>query len=151
MEFRPNISPIDVIKKGAFGGTYFRDIYSNVIGKFYKNSWKEFKELKNIDKKYYFSDFYDAKLNYYGVEVGTSLRFWENKGWLNKIDPYGWFQWYFRYSKGRRSEDDERQINRWKIIANRFDGILKKLNSKGKDSKKIRQILLHWCYELILS
>ena len=28
MEFRPNISPVDVIKKGAFGGTYFRDIYS---------------------------------------------------------------------------------------------------------------------------
>ena len=32
MEFHPNISPIDVIKKGAFGGTYFRDIYSNVKG-----------------------------------------------------------------------------------------------------------------------
>ena len=26
MEFRPNISPADGIKKGAFGGTYFRDI-----------------------------------------------------------------------------------------------------------------------------
>ena len=21
-----------------------------------------------------------------------SLRFWENKGWINKIDPYDWFQ-----------------------------------------------------------
>ena len=38
MGFRPNISPVDVIKKGAFGGTYFRDIYSSVTGKFYKNS-----------------------------------------------------------------------------------------------------------------
>ena len=38
MEFRPNISPEDVIKKGSFGGTYFRDIYSGVTGKFYKNS-----------------------------------------------------------------------------------------------------------------
>ena len=37
MEFHPNITPIDVIKKGAFVGTYFRDIYSNVN----KNSWKE--------------------------------------------------------------------------------------------------------------
>ena len=26
--------------------------------------------------------------------------------------------------------------------------LLKKLNSKGKDSKKFRQTLLHWCYEL---
>ena len=71
MEFHPNISPIDAIKKGAFGGTYFRDIYSSITGKFYKNSWKEFEELKNIDKKYYCSEFYDVKLNYYGVEVGT--------------------------------------------------------------------------------
>ena len=142
--FHPNITPVDVIKKGAFGGTYFRDIYSNVNNKWYKNSWKEFEELKYIDKKY-------ADLNYYGVEVGTSLRFWENKGWINEIDRYGWFQWYFRYWKGRKSEDDNRQINRWKRIANRFVGILKKLNREGKDSKKIRQILLHWCYELTLS
>ena len=150
MESHPNISPVDVIKKGSFGGTYFRDIYSSINDKWYKNSWKEFEELKNIDKKYYF-DFYDIDLNYYKVEVGTSLRFWENKGWINKIDPYGWFQWYFRYWKGRRSEDDKRQINRWKKIVDRFVGILRKLNSKGKDCKKIRQILLHWCYELTLS
>ena len=44
MEFHSNISPVDVIKKGAFGGTYFRDIYSTLNGKFYKNSWKEFQE-----------------------------------------------------------------------------------------------------------
>ena len=25
---------------------------------------------------------------------GTSFRFWENKGWIIEIDPYGWFQWY---------------------------------------------------------
>ena len=30
MEFNPNITPIDVIKKSAFGGTHFRDIYSEV-------------------------------------------------------------------------------------------------------------------------
>ena len=42
-------------------------------------------------------------------------------------------------------------MNRWKIIVSRFVDILKKLDSKEKDSKKIRQILLHWCYELTLS
>ena len=148
MKFYPSISPIDVIKKGAFGGTYFRNICSNVNNKFYRNTWKEFKELKDIEKKYYCSDFYDVNLNYYKVKVGTSLRFWENKGWINKIDPYGWFQWYFRYWKGRRSKDDKRQINRWKRIVSRFIGILKNLNSTGKDSKKIRQTILHWCYAL---
>ena len=40
-------------------------------------------------------------------------------------------------------EDDQRQINRWKRIVNRFVGILKKLIKEGKDGKKMRQILLH--------
>ena len=106
MDFGPNISPVEVIKKGAFGGTYFRNIYSGVNDKFYKNGWKEFKKLENIDKKYYSNDFYDASVDKYGVKCGTSLRFWESKGWIRPIDPYGWFQWYFRYWKGRRSEDD---------------------------------------------
>ena len=83
MEFHPSITHVDVINKGAFGGTYLRDIYSNVNNKLYKNSWKEFKELKNVDKKYYCSDFYDLDLNYYKVEVGTSLRFWKSKGWIH--------------------------------------------------------------------
>ena len=101
MNFGTNKTPVEIIKEGAFGGTYFRDIYSGVTGKWYKKSWKEFNVLENI-----------------GVKCGTSLRFWENKGWINPIDPYGWFQSYFRYWLGRRSKDDERQIKRWKGIVN---------------------------------
>ena len=90
-------------------------------------------------------------VNKYGVKCGTPLRFWENKGWINKIDPYGWFQWYFRYWLGRRSKDDKRQINRWKKIVSRFRGKLVKMikdaGSKFDDyliSSKIRQIFFHW-------
>ena len=43
-----------------------------IVGREFKE-FKEFEELKDIDKKYYCSDFYD--INYYKVEVGTSLRF----------------------------------------------------------------------------
>ena len=148
MDFNPSISPVEIIKKSAFGGTYVRDIYSGVNGKFYKDSWEEFKELESIDKKYYASDFYVRSINKHGVKCGTSLRFWENNEWINEIDPYGWFQWYFRYWKGRRSDDDQRQINRWKRIVSRLKGILVRFISEGKDSPKIRQVLLHWGYEL---
>ena len=90
MEFHPNKTPIKIIEEEAFGGTYFRDIYSGVNGKWYRNSWKEFNELKRIDQKYYSSDYYDdVKLNKYKVKTGTSLRFWENKGWIIEIYLYG--------------------------------------------------------------
>ena len=71
-------------------------MYSGVDNKWYKNSWKEFDEPKNINQKYYCSNYY-ISVNKYGVKCGTSLRFWENKKWINPIDPYGWFQWCFRY------------------------------------------------------
>ena len=91
MDFRPNITPTEVIKTGAFGGTYFRDIYSGINGKWCRKTWKEFDELKNIDQKYYCSNYYDASVNKYGVKCGTSLRFCKNKGWIHTNDPFGWF------------------------------------------------------------
>ena len=44
------------------------------------------------------------------------------------------FQWYFRYWLGRRSPDDERQINTWEKIVSRFRGKLVK-TIKDADSK----------------
>ena len=46
MNFNPNKTPIEIIKEGTFGGTYFRDIYSSIIEKWYKSSWKEFVHIK---------------------------------------------------------------------------------------------------------
>ena len=80
MDFSSNKTPIEVIRKGAFGDTYFTDVYSGINDKSYKNSWKEVVHLKNIDAKFYASDYCDVNLNKYGVKCGTSLRFWENKG-----------------------------------------------------------------------
>ena len=79
MDFGTNKTPVEIIKEGAFRGTYFRDIYSGVNGKWYKNSRKEFDVLENIDQKYYCSNYYDVSVNKYGVKCGTPLRFWENK------------------------------------------------------------------------
>ena len=85
-------APFEVIKEGAFGGTYFRDIYSGIDGKWYRMSWKEFDELKDIDPKYHCSNYYDVSINKYAVKCETLLRFWENNGWINSLDPYSWFQ-----------------------------------------------------------
>ena len=83
-----------------------------LCGRWYEKSWKEFNELKNIDRNYYCSNYHDVSVN----KCGKSSRFWDNNGWINSIDTYGWFQWYFRYWLGRRSLEDERQINRQKGI-----------------------------------
>mgnify|MGYP003329195776 CR=1 FL=1 len=101
---------------------------------------------------------YDKKVNKYKVKCGSSLESWESSGWINKQDPYGWFQWYTRYCTGRRTGDDERQIDRWLGVAGdngRFRKwlvtLVKNNNGKYNDetiSPKIRQTLQHWGYKL---
>ena len=67
IDFAANKTPVEVIKERAFGGTYFRGIYSGVNGK-----W-----LKNIDQRHYCSNYYDFSVDKHGAKCGTSLRFWE--------------------------------------------------------------------------
>ena len=71
MDLRQNIIPNGVIKKVDFGGPYFRDIYSCINGKWYRKTWKEFHELKNIGQKYYCSNYYDVTVNKYGIKGET--------------------------------------------------------------------------------
>ena len=106
---------------------HFRDIYSGINWKWYRRSWKEFEELKNIEQNFYCSNYFDGSVNEYGVKCYISLRFWENKGWINFVDSYVWFQWYFKYWLGRGSSDNKRQNNRWKEILSRFKGKLVKI------------------------
>ena len=50
MNFGSNKTPVEMIREGAFGGIYFRDICSGINDKWYKKSWKEFDQLKDIDR-----------------------------------------------------------------------------------------------------
>ena len=50
MDFGANITPVEIIKEGAFGGTYFRDIYSSINSKWYRKSWKEFDDYSISSK-----------------------------------------------------------------------------------------------------
>ena len=68
MNFNLNKTPIEIIKEGTFGGICFRDIYSIINEKWYKNSWKKFIHLKNIDAEFYATDYYDVNVNKIGVK-----------------------------------------------------------------------------------
>ena len=94
MEFNPKKTPLEVIKEGAFGRTYFRHVYSGVDGKRYRELWNKFDQLEAIDQKYYCSNCYFS-VNKYDVKCGTWLRFWENNGWINPADPADGFSGIF--------------------------------------------------------
>lgn len=157
-EFRPNLTPRQIFSQGAFGGTYFRPIYSSVIKKSLKNRHYKYKFLDSIDKNLLCRDIEDVSLNKFGVHSGTSLEYWEYHNWIKPQDPYGWVQWYCEFYSGRRSPDDERQIKRWLSFAGpkgrfrlRLIGICKAKKTKLSDtsvSPVIRQGLHQWAYEL---
>lgn len=163
-EFRPNVSPRDMLLKGVFGGTYFRLIYSSVLNRTLKNDWKKLpKEIfRGIPEEHYTTPYedYDKEINKYGVKTGTTLEFWEEKNWIEPIDPRGFYHWYCKFFYGRRSYDDERQIKRWLQFCGRRgrfriwlindikrSGGIKNINNYNISPKK-RQNLLEWGYEL---
>ena len=152
-DFKPNISPKEMFEIGIMGGSYFRKIKSPKTGKIYKDHHKKFKFLKDISKNKIINREYDKSINRYNVVVGTSYEYWMSKNWIKEdIDPYGWIEWYCNFYNGRRSEDDKRQINRWKKSAGpkgRFRNQLqRKINDMRSNKEtiypRLRQTLLHW-------
>ena len=134
-DFKPELTPKQMLRLGVFGGKYITD-----CKKEYPKDWYTKAKL-NPNKN-------DPQLNYYKINASQPLKEWKKKGWINKEDPRGWFQWYCRYYQGRRSKDDERQIKRWKAIKRHIAQIKK--HCKKKDllcRKKQRQALLHWAYD----
>ena len=161
LDFKPNLTPKEVIQSGSFGGTYYRPILSGITGKYYKDEWKEFPEdwFEGLDIEQYVTSIVTrSSINKYNVKMGGNLDMWESSGWITKIDPYGWFQWYCRFYLGRRSTDDDRQINRWLKACGpngRFRITLIRTiireETKYNDYKiksVVRQGMLHWGYEL---
>lgn len=168
-DFRPNMSPAEVLRAGSFGGGYYRDIHSSVTGESYTDAWKELPPewLEGVDvKRYVCSKTYRLDVNTYGVNCGVKtnksdafgLDAWETSGWMDAQDPYGWFMWYCRFFQGRRSDDDERQLSRWhkccgargRWKSNLIAKVLKadKSFDDASVSPVVRQTLQHWGFRL---
>jgi hypothetical protein len=134
-EFRPELTPRQMLRLGVFGGRYMTDCRAE-----FPASW--FTHAKLCSTRH------DARLNYFGVNASQSLATWRRNGWIRRQDPRGWFQWYCRYYMGRRSADDGRQIRRWRAIARHISAIRKHCEAGDLECRRRqRQAVLHWAYD----
>ncbi len=135
-DFRPDLTPAQMLELGVFGGKYLTDCQDE-----FPAEWFVHAKLSPDHK--------DVTLNYFGVDASASLAEWRKKGWISPCDPRGWFQWYCRYYAGRRlPEEDRRQIRRWKMMRRHVAQIVQ--NCRTGDlmcRRKQRQVLLHWAYD----
>ncbi len=135
-EFRPDLSPKEMLALGVFGGKYMTD-----CRKEFPAAWFAKAKLSPARK--------EPKLNFFKVDASQPLKEWVRKGWIHPDDPRGWFQWYCRYWMGRRMPDeDRRQIKRWKMMLRHVAQIKKGCEPGALHCRpKQRQALLHWAYD----
>ena len=134
-EFKPELTPQQMLALGVFCGKYMTDTLRE-----FPKSW--FKRAKLS------SDRARASMNYFGVNASQPLAEWRRKGWIHPEDPRGWFQWYCRYYCGRRSEDDLRQIARWRAVRRHVAQLKKHCKPRDPNCRRRqRQALLHWAYD----
>jgi len=135
-EFKPELTPKEMLRLGVFGGKYMTDCRRE-----FPKSWFVGAKLSSSGR--------DKSLNFFGVDASQPLSEWRRKGWIYEDDPRGWFQWYSRYYMGRRiAGEDERQVKRWKAIRRHVSQVEK--NCERGDihcRRRQRQALLHWAYD----
>jgi hypothetical protein len=140
-EFKPQLTPAEMLRLGVFGGKYMTDCVRE-----FPKSWFTHAKLANGKGR---SGKRDKALNFFNVDASQPLAEWRRKGWIHPDDPRGWFQWYCRYYMGRRMpNEDKRQIGRWKAIRRHIRQI--EMNCEPGNllcRPRQRQALLHWAYD----
>lgn len=135
-EFRPQLTPAEMLHLGVFGGKYLRDCRAEFPASWFKGA------------KLAAGDHADKALNYFGVDASKPLSYWKKKGWIHPDDPRGWFQWYCRYYMGRRMDDDARQVRRWKAFTRHVRQVQANCDRGDPFCRpRQRQALLHWAYD----
>lgn len=140
--FTPQLTPKEMLHMGVFGGWYFSTPQARSD---LPLDWFEGAQLSPHG--------FDAALNYFSVAAGQPRSVWMEKGWITPEDPLGWFQWYCRYTLGRRLGDvDAFQIKRWKAFGARHIPQIKK-NCEPNDvfcRPRQRQAVLQWAYDPLI-
>ncbi|MEI6352511.1 MAG: hypothetical protein WCO35_01070 [Candidatus Nomurabacteria bacterium] len=138
-EFKPDLSPKEMLELGVFGGRYMRDCRDE-----FPKEW--FTKAKLLPEG---KSGHDKNLNFFKINASQPLSVWLEKGWIYKDDPRGWFQWYCRYYMGRRIEsEDERQIKRWKAMRRHVSQLFNSCRAGDINCRpRQRQALLHWAYD----
>jgi hypothetical protein len=160
--FNPQLTPKQMLELGVFGGNYFEGDIAEYPAEWFANA-KIFGESSSllpteqvslgekVNKKkdhIRFGRYYDESLNYYHIDASQSREEWQRKGWIHKDDPLGWFQWYCRYTMGRRHADDARQIERWRKMARHVMWLQNACAVGDLHCRpRQRQALLHWAYD----
>ncbi|BGP34447.1 hypothetical protein JCM10296v2_006267 [Rhodotorula toruloides] len=164
-EFKPNMSPEEIIRNGAFDGGFFRPVKSKKSGRKIHEDWTDFPKewYEGLDVSMYLTrpEGAEDSVNKWQARIGQPYEAWEEQGWLRpEHDARGWYQWYYRFFLGRRCDDDARQVQRWKGVAGptgrfkrmflgkyRRDGIHFIEPDEEDTSRGIRQTLNHWAYD----
>ena len=134
-DFRPQLTPPELLELGVFGGKYMTDCTSE-----FPADW--------LDNTKLCAERHDPELNFFGVNASKPLSYWREKGWIHPDDPRGWFQWYCRYYMGRRCPDDDRQIKRWRAMARHVAQLKSGCETGNWNCRpRQRQALLHWAYD----
>lgn len=151
LDFNPMLTPIEMLKEGVFGGSYFgvEDLKGDCD---YQILFKE--ALADVPTNLYLGDKYRPKNNKFKVRSGMPYEYWKEMNWFHEDDPYGWYEWYIKYYNGRRHSDDNRQIRRWQEFCGkrgRWRNRIYKMideNNNWNISPRIQQSLLHWGYKV---
>mgnify|MGYP000235620313 CR=1 FL=1 len=125
-EFKPMFTPYEMLELGIFDGKYYRA------------DNPDFNRRPTITTK-----------NLFKEGASQSRKHWEEQGWITPEDPMGWFQWYCRFTNGRRiPKMDVIQIKRWKNFRRHVLAIEK--NCEKGDlgcRRRQRQAILQWAYD----
>lgn len=138
-EFKPHLTPAEMLERGVFGGAYFeRASYLDLEGldpqtlRLARTQTGPFRKVNNC----------------YGAKAGETYEQWMANGWIFSEDPLGWFHWYCRYHNGRRHERDAHQIRRHNHYRERWGRFARtQLLTRGDASAVVKQGLLQWALE----